>query len=107
MRKLLVLLAVVSVTVAGILAAQAFASTKKITIKDNSFSTSKVTVKKGGKVTWRWSGTNNPHNVTSSGHFHSKTMSSGSYSKTFKKKGTFSVICTVHPSQMRMKVVVK
>jgi plastocyanin len=106
-KKLLVLLAIASVTIAGVLAAQAFAATKRVTIKDNFFSTSKVTVKKGGRVTWRWSGTNNPHNVTSSGHFHSATKSSGTYSKRFTKKGTFTVICTVHPSQMRMKVVVK
>jgi plastocyanin len=107
MRKLLVLLAVVCMTVTGILAAQAFAATKKVTVKDNFFSTSKVTVHKGDKVTWRWSGTSNPHNITSRGHFHSSTKSSGTYSKRFAKKGTFSVICTIHPSQMRMKVVVK
>ena len=107
MRKLLVILAIASLTVAGILAAQAFAATKKVTVKDNFFSTSKVSVHKGDKVTWRWSGTGNPHNITSKGHFHSKTQSSGSYSKRFTKKGTFSVICTVHPTQMRMKVVVK
>jgi plastocyanin len=107
-KQLVVLLALAALTVAGILAAQAFAATKKVTIKDNFFSTSKVTVKKGGKVTWRWSGTSNPHNVTSSnGHFHSSTKSSGTYSHKFSKKGTFTVICTVHPSQMRMKVVVK
>jgi plastocyanin len=107
MRKLLVILAVVSMTITGILAAQAFGATKKISVKDNFFSTSKVTVRKGDKVTWRWSGTSNPHNITSKGHFHSSTKTSGSYSKTFKTKGTFSVICTIHPSQMRMKVVVK
>jgi plastocyanin len=107
MRKLLVILALVCTTAGGILAAQAFAATKKVTVKDNFFSTSKVTVHKGDKVTWRWSGTSNPHNITSKGHFHSSTKTSGTYSKRFTKKGTFSVICTIHPSQMRMKVVVK
>jgi len=107
-KKLLVLLAIASLTIAGILAAQAFAATKKVTVKDNFFSTSKVTVKKGGKVTWRWSGTNNSHNITSSkGHFSSATKTSGTYSHKFNKRGTFTVICTIHPSQMRMKVVVK
>jgi len=106
-KKLLVLLAVASLTIAGILAAQAFAATKKVTIKDNFFSTSKVTIKKGQSVTWRWSGTTNDHNVTSSGHFHSATKSKGTYTKRFTRKGTYSILCTVHPFQMKMKVVVK
>jgi plastocyanin len=107
MRKRLLILALVSLfAVAGVLAAQALAATKKVTVGDNFFSTSKVTVHKGTKVTWRWTG-RNTHNVTSKGHFHSPTKTSGTYSKTFKSKGTFTVICTIHPSQMRMKVVVK
>jgi plastocyanin len=107
MRKRLLLLALVSLLVAGaIAAAQALAATKKVTIGDNFYSTSKVTVHKGTKVTWRWTGSNR-HNVTSRGHFSSPTKSSGTFSKTFRTKGTFTVICTIHPSQMRMKVVVK
>jgi plastocyanin len=108
MRKRLLLLALVSLLVTGaILAAQALAATKKVTLGDNFFSKTSLTIHKGTKVTWRWSGTHNSHNVTSKGHFHSRTQSSGSFSKTFKTKGTFTVICTVHPTQMRMKVVVK
>jgi plastocyanin len=107
-KKLLVLLAIASLTVAGILAAQAFAATKKVSVKDNFFSTSKVTIRKGQSVTWRWVHTTSDHNVTSSkGHFHSATKSSGTYSHKFSKRGTFTVICTIHPTQMRMKVVVK
>ncbi len=108
MRKRLLLLALVSLLVTGaILAAQALAATKTVKLGDNFFTTSKLTIRKGTKVTWRWSGTHNSHNVTSKGHFPSRTQSSGSFSKTFKTKGTFTVICTVHPTQMRMKVVVK
>jgi plastocyanin len=106
-KKLLVLLAVASMTIAGILAAQAFAATKKVSVKDNFFSTSKVTVKKGGRVTWRWVSTTSEHNVTSRGNFHSRNQDHGSYTKRFTKRGTFTVICTIHPTQMRMKVVVK
>jgi plastocyanin len=107
-KKFLVLLAVASLTIAGILAAQAFAATKKVSVKDNFFSTSKVTIKKGQKVTWRWVRTTQDHNVTSSkGHFQSGDKASGTFSHKFNKRGTFTVICTIHPTQMRMKVVVK
>jgi plastocyanin len=108
MRKRFLILALVSLlVVAGVVAAQALAATKKVTVGDNFFSKNSVTVHKGDKVTWRWSGTSNAHNITSKGRFHSRTQTRGSYSKTFKTKGTFTVICTVHPTQMRMKVVVK
>jgi plastocyanin len=105
-KKLLVLLAIASLTIAGILAAQAFAATKKVSVKDNFFSTSKVTIKKGQKVTWRWVSTTQDHNVTGKG-FHSGDKDRGTYSHKFNKRGTFTVICTIHPTQMRMKVVVK
>jgi plastocyanin len=106
-KKLYVVLAVASLTIAGILAAQAFAATKRVTIRDNFFSASKVTIKKGQSVTWRWAGTSNDHNVTSRGKFHSATKTSGIYTRRFTARGTYSIICTIHPFQMRMKVVVK
>ena len=106
MRKLLVTLAAVSV-LAGLGAAHAFAGTKSVTLHDNYFSTSSVTIRKGSKVTWRWSHTDNKHNVSSKGHFHSRSSTSGSFSATFNKRGTYTVICTLHPAQMTMKVRVK
>ena len=60
----------------------------------------------GQKVTWRWVKTTQDHNVTGKG-FHSASKDSGTYSHKFNKRGTFTVICTIHPTQMRMKVVVK
>jgi plastocyanin len=106
MRKLLVTLVAVTV-LAGLGATHAFAGTKSVAVADNYFSTSSVSIHKGSKVTWRWSHTDNRHNVTSKGHFHSKTSTSGTFSATFTKAGTYTVICTLHPTQMRMKVHVK
>jgi plastocyanin len=106
-RKLFLILTLVSV-LAAIGAAYAFAaSTKTVKVGDNFFSKSSLTVKRGTKIKWAWSGTHNPHNITSKGHFHSKTQTSGSFTERFKKKGTYKILCTVHPTQMTMTVRVK
>jgi plastocyanin len=106
MRKLLVTLAALTV-LAGLGATYAFAGTKSVAVADNYFSTNSVSIHKGSRVTWRWSHTDNRHNVTSKGHFHSKTSTSGSFTETFSRAGTYTVICTLHPTQMRMKVHVR
>jgi plastocyanin len=106
MRKLLILLALGTV-LAGIGASFAFAASS-VKIHDNSFSKGTVTIHKGQSVTWTWSGTHNRHNVTAikGGSFHSKTQKKGSYSHKFGKRGTYTIICTVHSAVMRMKVKV-
>jgi plastocyanin len=38
--------------------------------------------------------------------FSSRTQVRGSYSHTFTKRGTYRLVCTVHP-KMRMTVVVR
>jgi plastocyanin len=34
--------------------------------------------------------------------FASKTKSSGTFTKKFKKKGTYKLLCTIHAPDMRM-----
>ena len=56
------------------------------------------------KVEWEWEG-HNQHNVTVTRgpvKFHSKTMSSGSFSKRLTRKGTYTIYCTIHSPKMRM-----
>ena len=103
MHKLLISLAAAGATAAAI-AVPAFAATAHVKVADNVFKSKSVTIRKGSSVKWTWVG-NNPHNVTFSG-FHSKTVVNGSYSHTFKKRGTFTYRCTIH-SGMTGKVVVK
>ena len=108
MRKLLLVLALVA-AMAGVGAAIAIAKgkTKTVQLGDNYFFVGTVKIHKGAKVRWQWS-TNHAHNITSKkgDKFKSKTGKSGSFTHTFKTKGTFTIICTKHPAQMRMKVKV-
>lgn len=108
MRKLALSTAVAAV----LLAVPATAATPVVKVKDNFFKPKKVTIKKGGKVTWRWKGSN-PHNValkkpgSSKVSKRSAIKSSGHFTYKFRRAGTWKVLCEVHPTQMRMKVVVK
>jgi plastocyanin len=105
MRKFLVLLTITAV-LAG--AAVALARTKSVGMGDNYFFNGTVTIKKGSSVHWHWANTQNLHNVVSKNgvKFHSSTGHSGTFTYTFRKKGTFTIICTKHPSVMRMTVKV-
>ena len=108
MRKPMLLAATVAVTAVSITAIPALAATKTVSVKDNFFSPKSLTVKKGTKVKWSWKGSA-PHNVTvTSGpvKFHSSTQTSGSFSKTFSKKGTYKIVCTIHAPGMKMTVKV-
>jgi plastocyanin len=83
-------------------------ATKRVTVGDNFFRQRSVTIGSGDTVRWRWVG-RNPHNVTvrrGPRKFHSRTKSSGSYSKRLRRRGTYRYLCTVHPASMRGKVVV-
>jgi plastocyanin len=63
---------------------------------DFAFSPATVTVKKGGKVSWSWSGSA-PHNITFSKlGVASGDETTGSFKHKFKDKGTFKYTCTIH-----------
>jgi plastocyanin len=93
---------------AGALAIPAFAATKTIQVKDNKFVASSITVSKGTTVKWVWKG-KAPHNVTVTkgpAKFKSTTQVKGSYSKKLTKKGTYTILCTIHAPGMKMTVKV-
>ena len=114
MRKLLALL--VLVLAAGLMAAFAASapSATRVKIGDNYFvrpsGVPTVTVSKGTRVRWVWTGRSS-HNVkVASGpaRFGSNTMRTGSYSKLMRKRGTYTIICTVHgAADQKMKLVVR
>src|SRR3954454_19783430 len=105
-RKLVA--AAVTVAAVAVTAVPAHAgATKTVAVKNNAFAPGTVSIKKGGKVTWKWTQGGVPHNVTpSSGAAGSATSSKKgfTFSKTFTKAGTFKYVCTIHSS---MKMTVK
>ena len=108
MRKLLI--AVLVTAASAVLATQALAATRSVKIGDDYFvrkgSVPTVTVSKGTKVTWRWSG-RDMHNVAVTKgpvKFRSSFKSSGTYSKTVKSAGTYTIVCTIHQPDMTMKL---
>ena len=108
MRKLLVAVLIAAAT--AVLAVPALAATRSVKVGDDYFvrkgSVPTVTVKKGTKVTWRWAG-KEMHNVTVTKgpvKFHSSYKDSGTFSKTVRSTGTYTIVCSIHQPDMRMKL---
>jgi plastocyanin len=97
------------VAVAG---TQALASTSRIKVGDNYFvhkgRPATVSVRAGSRLQWRFVGAS-MHNVTvTSGpqRFRSGNRRRGTFAHTFTRRGTYKIICTIHPN-MRMTVKVR
>ncbi len=94
--------------------ARSSVTTKTVTIRDNSFNPSAVSVPRGGKVVWRWKGAND-HNVRfrqvpkgAKRPRGATTKSTGRFARTLKKAGTYRYVCTIHQALgMKGRVVVK
>src|SRR3954470_17740124 len=100
MRKLLVVLVIV--VLSAVLATQAFAKTRTVKVGDDYFlhrgDPPTITIKKGSKVKWRWVGSDS-HNVSVNRgpkKFHSDLQRNGTFTKKFKKAGTYKIVCTIH-----------
>jgi plastocyanin len=95
---------------AGALAVPTFgAATKTVNVRDNRFDPASLTVTAGTTVKWVWKG-KAPHNVKVTkgpATFASTTQTKGSFSKKLTKKGTYSILCTIHAPNMKMTVRVK
>ena len=105
MRKLIALLAVAAL-VAGVVAVSAFGSTTSVKWKLPVNKT--VTIKKNGTVKWVWADSIT-HSLQGPGLSPTRTEKTGmgkSVSRTFRKKGTFTYICSIHGSSMKTKVKV-
>jgi plastocyanin len=83
---------------------------KTVKVDDDVYSPKTLKVSPGTKVKFKWVG-NHTHNVVKKsgpgGSFSSTTTSQDGvqFTHKFKKKGTYKLICTVHPG-MKMKVKV-
>jgi plastocyanin len=93
--------------------------TANVSINDFYFGPSSVTIKKGGTVKWAWSSLNTyPHDVhlksgpkglKQKGSYSTKTtaVTGARFQKSFPTPGTYKFICTIHPTEMKLTVVVK
>jgi len=93
--------------------------TAKVTVNDFYFGPSSVKIKKSGTVKWIWSSLNsNPHDVhlksgpkglKKKASYSTKTtaVTEARFQKTFPTAGTYKFICTIHPTEMKLTVVVK
>jgi plastocyanin len=102
MRKITVLVAACAL-VAAIAATTAFAATS-VGWKVGTNKT--VHIRKGGTVRWVWAD-GLQHNVHGPGFTSALKSKKGfSFSHRFNKKGTFKIICQVHPTSMKTTVKV-
>ena len=66
-----------------------------------------VKVRRSTRVVWHFHGSR-PHNVTvvrGPMRFASKTMTSGTYARRLTRRGTYSIVCTLHSGMaMRLRV---
>jgi plastocyanin len=111
MRKLLLIAVVAAFAAVPAVAALASTPPKKVTVGNNFFSNKKMTIKHGTRVTWVWHSFGLAHNVTvktGPAKFHSRRLkASGSFSHLFTKKGTYHLVCTLHPTQMKETIIVR
>jgi len=102
MRKLTALLAASAVVIAAFFAVQAFAATN---VSWHVGTKKTIRIKKGGSVKWV-SSDGQTHNVKGPGFTSKLSSKKGfTYTRRFGKKGSFTIICQVHPKTM--KTVVK
>lgn len=82
-------------------------SSTTVKVKDDFFSPKSKTIRRNTTVVFRWTG-RAPHNVTVAKgpvKFHSSTQTKGSYKKRFTKRGTYRIVCTIHPGmELTLKV---
>lgn len=92
---------------------------KEVAVADFYFGPEKLTIHKGQSVDWVWAETNTyPHDVhlksgpkalKAKASYSTKTtaVTDAEFEKMFTTPGTYKFICTIHPTQMHMTIVVK
>ena len=79
----------------------------KVTVGDNFYSPSAITISKGTRAKFNWTG-GNRHNVRlkkgPGKKFRSKTTRSNgvNYKRKFKKRGTYKLFCSIHSDEMNL-----
>ena len=123
--KLLAAVMVVALALSGAVATAANAPSKskskpkEVSVADFYFGPEKVTLKKGQSIDWVWAEANTyPHDVhlksgpkglKQKASYSTKTtaVTDAEFEKKFTTPGTYHFICTIHPTEMKLTVVVK
>lgn len=110
-----------AVALSGAPAAPAAKPTPKpttVTVNDFYFGPNAVTIRKGRSIRWVWSELNTyPHDVhlrkaprgVKKALYSTKTsaVTGATFQRKFTTPGTYKFICTIHPTEMKLSVVVK
>lgn len=90
-----------------------------VTVNDFYFGPDSVTIHKGRTVKWVWSEANTyPHDVhlkqgpknlkeRSSYSTRTTAVTDAAFKKRFERPGTYHYICTIHPTLMKLTIVVE
>lgn len=70
-----------------------------VTVSNNAFNPSSLSVPVNSTVTWQWSSGGVAHNVTFGTAPNSGDLTSGSFARPFSAAGTFPYSCTIHGAQ--------
>jgi plastocyanin len=89
--------------------------TRKVTVQDNYYGPSKLTVHVGDTVDWHWTDlATDVHDVALKTapkgvkKFASDPLASGDdFKRKLTKAGTYKIICTFHEEEMKMTITVK
>lgn len=89
--------------------------TRKVSVNDNYYGPTKLTIHVGDTVDWHWSDEiTDVHDVSVKSapkgvkKFHSDPLAAGDdFKRRLTKAGTYKIICTFHEEEMKMTVTVK
>lgn len=120
MSRRLIAVPVAAVAAAALVVVPAHGAKKKVPVKtvnvvDSAFAPAKMSVRPGTKIVWKWSSANSyTHDVKLTGapkgvkKFTSDPYVAGvSYTRTFRVKGTYKLLCTYHAAVMKQTITVK
>jgi plastocyanin len=96
MKRILALAVVAAALVVA--AVPALAATKTIKLVDNKYSPASASVARGTTVVFKWAG-KNPHNIVvvkGPVKFQTGVKTKGTYKRKFTRKGSYSIVCTIH-----------
>jgi plastocyanin len=109
MRKALLALAAAAVATVAVAVPSLAGGPKIVDVKDDVFAPKSLTIVKGTKVRWVWKGVSRHNVAVAKGPttFRRGSRRKGTASYTFKKAGTYRILCTIHAPDMKMTIKVK